>query len=142
MNPTTKRIGVTAITENLLKRKWSAVILRHLCNGKTDPVEISKIEPDISPKNMNERLRAMVRYGLVARYRRPAPSSVIEYRPTVLGQKILEMIDTINTLDRELRQNMLARDQAHDEARDDARFEGNGVSSIVTGRAIGARSTV
>ena len=111
MNPPTQRIGVAAITENLLKRKWSAVILRHLSHGINDPVEIAKIEADISTKVMNERLRTMVRYGLIARFPRPAPSNVIEYRPTVLGKKILEMIDTINLLDQQLRQSRLIHDQ-------------------------------
>jgi hypothetical protein len=58
---------------------------------------------------MSERLRTMVRYGLIARYPRTAPSSVIEYRPTALGKKILEMIDTINTLDQQLRQGWFSR---------------------------------
>ena len=89
MNSPAQKIGVAAITENLLKRKWSTVILRHLEQGTNDPCEIAKIETDISPKVMSERLRTMVRYGLIARYPRPAPSSVIEYRPTILGKKIL-----------------------------------------------------
>jgi DNA-binding HxlR family transcriptional regulator len=109
MNSPAQRIGVAAITENLLKRKWSTVILRHLNDGKNDPCEIAIIETDISPKVMSERLRTMVRYGLIARFPRPAPSSVIEYRPTVLGKKILEMIDNINTLDQQLRQGWFAR---------------------------------
>jgi len=109
MNSAAQRIGVAAITENLLKRKWSTVILRHLDQGRTDPVEIAKIETEISPKVMSERLRTMVRYGLIARDPRPAPSSVIEYRPTFLGKKILEMIENINTLDQQLRQDWFDR---------------------------------
>jgi DNA-binding HxlR family transcriptional regulator len=105
MNSPAQRIGVAAITENLLKRKWSSIILRHLNQGITDPIEIAKIETDISPKVMSERLRTMVRYGLIARFPRPSPSSVIEYRLTSLGKKILEMIETINLLDQQIKQS-------------------------------------
>ena len=103
-----QRIGVAAITENLLKRKWSSVILRYLHQGLNDPAEISKIETSISTKVMSERLRTMVRYGLIARFPRPSPSAVIEYRLTALGKKILEMIDCINSLDEQFRQGRFA----------------------------------
>jgi len=119
MHSSTQRIGVAAITENLLKRKWSAIILRHLSHGVTDPCDIAKKEVEISPKVMSERLRTMVRYGLIARFPRPAPSDVIEYRLTELGKKILEMIDTINTLDRQLRQGGFAREKNHEGLREE-----------------------
>jgi DNA-binding HxlR family transcriptional regulator len=95
---------VAAITENLLKRKWSAIILRHINLGINEPHGIAKIEPALSPKVLSERLRTMVRYELITRYSRPIPGSITAYRLTALGKKILEMIDTINTLDQQLRQ--------------------------------------
>jgi|GEM_PF-1621328 len=119
MNPQVQRIGVAAITENLLKRKWSAIILRHLNRGLNDPQEIAKKESSISPKVMSERLRTMVRYGLIARFPRPAPSEVIEYRLTSLGKKILEMIDTINTLDRQMRQGRFKQSHKRDDFSDE-----------------------
>src|SRR5208283_3012962 len=39
------------------------------------------------------------RYALVARYPRPAPSKVIEFRLTPRGKKILKMLDIIDQLD-------------------------------------------
>jgi len=119
MNSPAQRIGVAAITENLLKRKWSAVILRHLNDGLTDPAEIAKIETSISAKVMSERLRTMIRYGLIARYPRPAPSSVIEYRLTPIGKKILEMINIINQLDQQLRQSRCLVEHSAEEIADD-----------------------
>jgi len=49
---------------------------------------------------MSQRLRAMLRYALVARYPRPAPSKVVEFRLTPRGKKILKMLDIIDQLDR------------------------------------------
>ncbi|HTQ31678.1 MAG TPA: winged helix-turn-helix transcriptional regulator [Opitutaceae bacterium] len=109
MNPPPPRVGIAAITENMLKRKWSAIILRYLEKGITDPAEITKRELDLSPMVMNERLRTMLRYGLIARYPRPAPSSVIEYRLTPLGKKILEMINAINELDQQISRQLLRK---------------------------------
>lgn len=100
--PPIPRLGVAAITENLLKRKWSATILRYLEKGISDPAEIAKREVNISTKVMSERLRTMLRYGLLARFPRPSPSTVIEYRLTPLGKKLLEMINAIDELDQEL----------------------------------------
>lgn len=37
-------VGIASITENMLKRKWSASILRYLHKGVTDPAEILKLE--------------------------------------------------------------------------------------------------
>jgi DNA-binding HxlR family transcriptional regulator len=96
------RLGVAAITENLLKRKWSAAILRYMAKGVSDPAEITKHEVNLSTKVMSERLRSMLRYGLLARFPRPSPSTVVEYRLTPLGKKLLEMIDAIDELDQQL----------------------------------------
>jgi DNA-binding HxlR family transcriptional regulator len=100
--PPIPRLGAAAITENLLKRKWSATILRYLDKGISDPAEITKHEVDISTKVMSERLRTMLRYGLLARFPRPSPSTVIEYRLTPLGRKLLDMINAIDELDQQL----------------------------------------
>lgn len=120
MNNRVQRIGVAAITENLLKRKWSSIILSHLHSGLTDPIDIAKVEPNISPKVMSERLRTMVRYGLITRFSRPSPSDVIEYRLTVLGAKIIEMIDCINKLDQQFRQGRFAPHGNHTEVQEDS----------------------
>jgi DNA-binding HxlR family transcriptional regulator len=93
-------VGTAAITEDMLKRRWSASILRYLDRGITDPAEITKNEVNLSPAIMSQRLRTMLRYALVARFPRPAPSKVVEFRLTPRGKKILKMLDIIDQLDR------------------------------------------
>lgn len=110
--PPIPRLGVAAITENLLKRKWSATILRYLEKGISDPAEITKREVDISTKVMSERLRTMLRYGLLARFPRPSPSTVIEYRLTPLGRKLLEMINALDELDQQLIKSRKSMEEA------------------------------
>ena len=92
-------VGTAAVTEDMLKRRWSASILRYLDNGVSDPAEITKREPNLSPAIMSQRLRTMLRYNLVARYPRPAPSKIVEFRLTPRGKKILRMLDVIDRLD-------------------------------------------
>jgi len=111
MNPSPPRVGIAAITENMLKRKWSAIILRYLEKGINDPAEITKREANLSSMVMNERLRTMLRYGLIARFPRPAPSNVIEYRLTPLGKKILEMINAIDELDQQIGRQLLKKSE-------------------------------
>ncbi|HZP60499.1 MAG TPA: winged helix-turn-helix transcriptional regulator [Opitutaceae bacterium] len=111
MNPSPPRVGIAAITENMLKRKWSAIILRYLEKGINDPAEITKREINLSSMVINERLRTMLRYGLIARFPRPAPSNVIEYRLTPLGKKILEMINAIDELDQQIGRQLLKKSE-------------------------------
>jgi DNA-binding HxlR family transcriptional regulator len=94
--PHSSKIGIAAITENMLKRKWSATILRHLNNGILDPTAITKLEAGLTPKVISERLRTMHRYALVTRV--PQPTGLIEYRVTARGKKILHILDTISDI--------------------------------------------
>jgi DNA-binding HxlR family transcriptional regulator len=109
--PPIPQVGAAAITENLLKRKWSATILRYLDRGITNPAEIARHETNISTKVMSERLRTMLRYGLLARYPRPSPSTIIEYRLTPLGKKLLEMINAIDELNQQLIKSRKVREE-------------------------------
>jgi DNA-binding HxlR family transcriptional regulator len=99
MIPRSSFPGSAAITENMLKRKWSSSILRYLDQGVNNPAEIIKREIGLSNPVLNERLRAMVRYGMVARFPLPPPSKAAEYRLTPRGKKVLQMLDIIDQLD-------------------------------------------
>lgn len=102
MSPPPYLVGPAAVTENLLKRKWSKVILRHLDNGLHTPVEICRMEPDLTQMALNERLRSMLRYSLVTRYTRYPENGAekqIVYRLTLRGQKVLQMLTLIERLD-------------------------------------------
>ena len=91
--------GTAAIVENLLKHKWSRTILRHLRDGTNDPVEISRIELEIAPSTMSERLRTMVRHNLIQRLNKYPRDRVVLYRLTPKGRRILTVLDLIGQLD-------------------------------------------
>ena len=94
-------VGTAAVTENLLKRKWSAVILRYMASGISDPTEIGKNEASLSTAAMNERLRNMQRFGLITRFHSASSAKVVEYRMTARGHKILKLLNFIDQLDSE-----------------------------------------
>jgi DNA-binding HxlR family transcriptional regulator len=111
MMPPAPLVGIAAVTENMLKHRWSNVILRYSERGVTDPAEIVNREPELTQSIITERLRAMLRYGLLARFPRPHPSTVIEYRLTSRGRSVLRMLDLIDELDqKEGRSRPVARD--------------------------------
>ena len=99
MTPPEYLVGTITVTENLLKRKWSVIILRHINNGLTDPAAICKLETGLSPVVMNERLRTMLRYSLITRNPFRISAKVIEYRLTTRGQQIMRMLNLIEQLD-------------------------------------------
>ena len=111
MIPPAYLVGTAAVTENLLKRKWSATILRHLAAGINDPSQICKKEPGISMPAMNERLRNMMRFCLINRYPRGSPTKIVEYRLTARGQKVLKILNFIDQLDQEMND----KDETEDE---------------------------
>jgi len=63
---------------------------------------IAKIEPEISAKVIAERLRTMLRYGLIARFPHSPPSNAVEYRLTLFGKKIHNLFSSICELDNQL----------------------------------------
>jgi DNA-binding HxlR family transcriptional regulator len=98
-HPPVNLIGTATITENLLKRKWSIIILRHLSTGLTNSADICKYEPELSLVALNERLRTMQRYGLISRHPQRASATIIVYKLTVRGHKILRLLALIEQLD-------------------------------------------
>ncbi|RFC49776.1 MAG: DNA-binding transcriptional regulator [Verrucomicrobia bacterium] len=112
MSPSSYHVGTATIIESLLKRKWSVIILRHLANGISDPAEIRKREEALTPLAINERLRNMLRYGLITCYRRLTRPKSARYRPSPRGYQIIEVLDLIDRLDK---QNSPAERSAQEE---------------------------
>lgn len=99
--------SAAAITESILKRRWSAIILRHVSSGISSPLAIAKKEPSLAHSILNQRLRTLQRYGLVARFPNPTASQPAEYNITHLGRRILHLLDEIARVDQEITQQAL-----------------------------------
>lgn len=99
MSSSAHPVGTPAITENLLKHKWSLVILRHIRNGIHDPSEILRLEGYIAPSAVSERLRTMLRYNLVTRHSQSSRPKVVTYRIVPKGRRMLTLLEMIQQLD-------------------------------------------
>lgn len=60
-------IPVAAMVESIVGCKWSLRLLDQLTQGHSRPSELLRACPRLSSKVMNERLRKMVRFGIVER---------------------------------------------------------------------------
>lgn len=93
-------MSVRAILESLLKRKWHGIILQHLRDGAVCTLSLSLSAPEVSRKVINERLHALLRYGLIVRGSRDSSPSPVNYHLTDLGRAMLDVLDRIEQLDR------------------------------------------
>ena len=100
MTPSDHFLCAPSITENLLKRKWSVTILQHLRSGTTSAAQIMQLEKGLSVLALSERLRTLLRYGMILRHpRHGRRTEVINYRLTPKGRRILTMLELIDQLD-------------------------------------------
>lgn len=95
----TKAIPVASMVESIIGCKWSVGLLRVLADGCSRPSAILRASPGLSPKVMNERLRKMLRFGIISRtvYGDKSPIEV-EYVLTPFGRRFIEIIDEVRRL--------------------------------------------
>ena len=60
-------VPVAAMVEGIVGCKWALSLLDHLEQGVRRPGELQRRVDGLSTKVMNERLRKMVRFGILAR---------------------------------------------------------------------------
>lgn len=92
-------IPVAVMVENIVGCKWSVRLLQLLTNGHNRPSALLKASPGLSTKVMNERLRKMIRFGIIQRtvYGEKPPIEV-EYRLTSFGCQFMHILDEIQRL--------------------------------------------
>jgi DNA-binding HxlR family transcriptional regulator len=93
---------VAGMVEDIVGCKWSLGVLAQIRQGVVRPGAMEHALPGLSTKVLNERLRKLVRYGIVARHAYPEVPPRVEYRLTRFGQKFTKLIDGVDALQREL----------------------------------------
>jgi DNA-binding HxlR family transcriptional regulator len=94
------------ILQDVLGCKWTIEVLRAVQRGECRPGQLQRAIPGITTKVMNERLRKLVRYGILERRVFPEVPPRVEYRLTRRGKALrplLRQLDRIaaNWLDSE-----------------------------------------
>jgi len=95
---------VAAMVENVLGCKWSLRLLQLVGGGVHRPSALLRATPGLSAKVMNERLRKMLRYGILYReVKGDKPPIEVEYRLTRFGERFLEIVRAVERLDGDVR---------------------------------------
>lgn len=94
-----KAIPVSSMVESIVGCKWSVGLLRLLADGCSRPGALLRACPGLSAKVMNERLRKMLRFGIVRRtvYGEKPPVEV-EYELTPFGRRFIGIIEEVRLL--------------------------------------------
>ena len=92
-------ITVAAMVESIVGCKWSVSLLRLIADGIARPGAMQRACPGLSAKVMNERLRKMLRFGIVSRtVRGEKPPLEVEYVMTPLGRRFIGIIEEVRRL--------------------------------------------
>lgn len=94
-----KATSVASMVESIVGCKWSVGLLRLLADGCRRPSAILRASPGLSTKVMNERLRKMLRFGIVSRtVFGDKPPVEVEYVLTPFGRRFIGIIDEVRRL--------------------------------------------
>lgn len=89
--------------EDVVGCKWSAGVVIALSEGVRRPGALERYIPGISKKILNERLRKLMRYGLIERKEVPDRVKHVEYSLTPMGAKLARVIEQLRALNEEHR---------------------------------------
>jgi DNA-binding HxlR family transcriptional regulator len=92
-------IPVAAMVESIVGCKWSLRLLDQFADGRSRPSELLRACPSLSAKVMNERLRKMVRFGIVERtvFGKKPPLEVVCVL-TPFGGRFMGILDEVRQL--------------------------------------------
>ncbi|MCI0451349.1 MAG: helix-turn-helix transcriptional regulator [Candidatus Latescibacteria bacterium] len=87
------------MVESIVGCKWSIRLLQLCADGHSRPSVLLRACPGLSAKVMNERLRKMIRFGIVRRtVFGEKPPVEVEYRLTPFGRRFLRILDEVRRL--------------------------------------------
>ena len=90
------------MVEDVVGCKWSLAVLAIVRQGVHRPGAMEHAIEGLSKKVLNERLRKLVRFGVLARRAYPEVPPRVEYRLTPFGGKFASVIDAVERLQAEL----------------------------------------
>lgn len=89
-------IPVASMVESIIGCKWSVRLLQLCAEGHSRPSAFLRACPGLSAKVMNERLRKMIRFGILERtVLGEKPPVEVEYRLTPFGLRFMGIIDEV-----------------------------------------------
>lgn len=90
------------MVENVIRCKWSLSVLDMIKRGINRPGAMERSTEGLTSKVLNERLRKLVRFGILNKSEFPEIPPRVEYQLTEFGEKFTGILDAINLLENEL----------------------------------------
>ncbi len=102
--------SVAGMLESIVGCKWSLQLLGLIERGTTRPSALQRASPGLSAKVMNERLRKLMRFGMVRRdVFGDKPPIEVTYTLTPFGRRFAALLEEVRRLQEELDEDETAR---------------------------------
>jgi DNA-binding HxlR family transcriptional regulator len=95
-------LRVAEVVEEIVGCKWALSLFEALTRGVQRPGALQRSCPGLSTKVMNERLRKMLRFGLIERREYDELPPRVEYELTSLGRRFEPLMAEVRRLQAEL----------------------------------------
>ena len=93
------RPTVTHMVENVVGCKWSLTVIDLVRRGVHRPGAMEHAVPGLSTKVLNERLRKLMRFGILEKRSYPETPPRVEYGLTDFGLRFSKILDAIDVLE-------------------------------------------
>jgi DNA-binding HxlR family transcriptional regulator len=93
-------VNVAHIVENCLGCKWTLHVLTQVRQGVRRPGQLERSAQGLTAKVLAERLLKLVRFGVLEKHSFEEAPPRVEYHLTDFGQRLLEVFDQIEALQR------------------------------------------
>lgn len=90
------------MVEDVVGCKWSLAVLGAVRSGVRRPGAMEHAIDGVSKKVLNERLRKLVRFGILEKRAYPEVPPRVEYRLTRFGERFSSLMDGVEALETEL----------------------------------------
>lgn len=84
--------------EDVIGCKWSSSVVAAVSQDVKRPGELERFIPGISTKVLNERLRRLVDFGVLARTEHPGLPARVDYDLTDSGSKLVAILEQVRLL--------------------------------------------
>lgn len=90
------------MVEDIVGCKWSLAVMGAVRDGVRRPGAMERAIDGVSKKVLNERLRKLERFGILAKRSYPEVPPRVEYRLTRFGERFSALMNGVEALQREL----------------------------------------
>lgn len=111
--PRNAAADVRRMIEDIVGCKWSVSVLGLVSSGVARPGAMQRSIEGLSPKVLNERLRKLLRYGIIEREVFAEVPPHVEYRLTKFGRRFEQLMQQIEALQASFLETRTTRRQGH-----------------------------